>query len=296
MLDCDDLWTPEKLEKQMRFLEEHPDFRAVHSAVKLIDHAGRERLTPKSDIRFDDLVKFPCAAFPSAVVMQREALFECGLFNPTKRACQDLDLFLRFTSQYPIGCINEPLVIRRVLSDGLSRNLPTFWHEADRVYRDYRYVFSDQTAAANTLVDLSADFLLDAVYARDADIFWNVLGGRPARTSRCRGFLAARRRGCSGTGGIDTRVPDPIATKPQRSRLFSVDPRRLRAAGPAGPFDLASNLQWLNRLPLPPRRRLIAQGPSRPGRGAAGAVRGKNSRAGSGRRMRVRRLTAFEDE
>jgi glycosyltransferase involved in cell wall biosynthesis len=174
MLDCDDLWVPNKLEKQMRFFAEHPEFRAVHCPVKSISPDGHERSAPKSDIRFDDLVLFPCPAFPSAVVMQRDALFECGLFNPTKRACQDLDLFLRFTSQYPIGCIDEPLVIRRVQPDSLSRNLATFWHEADRVYRDYRYVFSDQKAAAKTLIDLSADFLLDAVYARDRDLFWKV--------------------------------------------------------------------------------------------------------------------------
>ena len=174
LLDCDDLWAPDKLEKQMRFLAEHPDCRAVHCPVKVLCPDGQERFVPKSDVRFEDLVIFPCPAFPSAVVMQRDALFECGLFNPTKRACQDLDLFLRFTSQYPIGCINEPLVIRRVQAGSLSRNLATFWHEADRVYRDYRYVFRDEKAAANTLVELSADFLLDAVYARDRALFWNV--------------------------------------------------------------------------------------------------------------------------
>lgn len=173
-LDCDDIWAPDKLEKQMRFLAEHPEFRAVHCPVKTLCTDGQEHFASKSDIRFEDLVHFPCPAFPSAVVMQRDALFESGLFNPTKRACQDLDLFLRFTSQYPIGCVNEPLVIRRVQAQSLSRNLATFWHEADRVYRDYRYVFSDTKAAANTLVDLSTDFLLDAVYARDRELFWTV--------------------------------------------------------------------------------------------------------------------------
>jgi glycosyltransferase involved in cell wall biosynthesis len=174
-LDCDDTWLPGKLAKQMRFLREHPTYRAVHTGIKSIHEDGREIAGHKSEVAFEDLVHFPCPAFPSAVVMQREALFECGLFNPTKRACQDLDLFLRFTSQYPIGCVDEELVVRYIKREGISQNFSTFWHEADRVYRDYRHVFKDDKAAGATLLELHADFLTRAVYARDASLFWKIV-------------------------------------------------------------------------------------------------------------------------
>jgi glycosyltransferase involved in cell wall biosynthesis len=174
-LDCDDTWRADKLDKQMSFLRDHPDYRAVHSGLKVIYDDGRETEAHKSEVRFEDLVVFPCPIFPSALVMNREALFESGLFDPTKKVCEDLDLFLRFTSQYPIGCVDEPLLIRRVQADGASRNLPRFFHDADRVYRDYRYVFADQGAAADALRDLHSDFLLRALYARDSGLFWNVL-------------------------------------------------------------------------------------------------------------------------
>jgi glycosyltransferase involved in cell wall biosynthesis len=141
-LDCDDMWRPDKLEKQMGFLADHPDYRAVHCGLQVLYDDGREG---------------------------------SALFDPTKKVCEDLDLFLRFTSQYPIGVVDEPLLIRRVQADGASRNVPRFYHDADRVYRDYRYVFQDQGAAADTLVDLHSDFLQRAIYARDAGLFWNVL-------------------------------------------------------------------------------------------------------------------------
>jgi glycosyltransferase involved in cell wall biosynthesis len=175
MLDCDDLWSPDKTEKQLAFLNDHPAYRAVHSAVTVRHEDGREVLAHKTQVNFEDLVHFPCPAFPSAVIMQKEAMLECGLFNPTKRACQDLDLFLRFTSQYPIGVVDEPLVIRRVQADGISRNAPVFWHEVDRVFSDYRFVFSDSAAAADTLVELHADFLLRALYARNFEFFWRIV-------------------------------------------------------------------------------------------------------------------------
>jgi teichuronic acid biosynthesis glycosyltransferase TuaG len=172
LLDCDDLWEPRKLERQMRFLGEHPECRAVHTGIKI---HGTDEQFHKRDVRFEDLVRFPCPAFPSALVVHREALFECGLFNPTKKACQDLDLFLRLTSQYPIACVDEPLTIRRVQPDGISRNVRNFWHEADRVYRDYRYVFRDGAAARDALVEVHSDFLQRAIYARNASFAWNVL-------------------------------------------------------------------------------------------------------------------------
>jgi glycosyltransferase involved in cell wall biosynthesis len=174
-LDCDDLWAPGKNEEQLRFLHDNPEYVAVHCGLRVISGDGRELVVHKTEIRFDDLVEFPCPVFPSAFLCQREALFECGLFDPTKRVCEDLDLFLRFTSQYPIGCVDQPLMIRRVQADGASRNLGAFHHDADRVYRDFRYVFEDRAAAADTLVDLHADFLKRAVYARDASFFWRVL-------------------------------------------------------------------------------------------------------------------------
>jgi hypothetical protein len=66
-------------------------------------------------------------------------------------------------------------VIRRVQADGISRNAPVFWHEVDRVFSDYRFVFQNGAAAADTLVELHADFLLRALYARDFGFFWRIV-------------------------------------------------------------------------------------------------------------------------
>lgn len=174
-LDCDDTWVPDKLEKQMQFLAAHPDYRAVHCGLQVHYADGRTLIARKSEVRFEDLVEFPCPVFPSALVVDRDALFECGLFDPTKKVCEDLDLVLRFTSQYPIGCVDEPLVLRRVHAEGASRNLRAFHHDADRVYRDFQYVFADRAAAADTLAEIQADFMTQALYSRDPKLFWQVL-------------------------------------------------------------------------------------------------------------------------
>jgi hypothetical protein len=142
--------------------------------MKVIGRDGSESVVTKTAVAFEDLVDFPCPIFPSAILMHREALLEAGLFDPTKRCCEDLDLFLRFTSEHPIHCVAEPLMVRRAQPDGLSTNIPRFWKEADRVYRDYRHVFRDDARARRTLIELHSDFVLRSLYARDFSTLWKL--------------------------------------------------------------------------------------------------------------------------
>lgn len=173
LLDCDDLWTPEKLEAQMRFLRENPESRAVHAGIKSLYPDGHESINEKRAVVFDDLVQFPCPVMPSALVMRRDALIESGLFDPTLKVCQDVDLCMRFAWLYPIGAIPGVSVIRRVHAQGLSRNEQVFHEEADRVFRDFRSIYKkDETATVATIVELHADFFLRAVYARDLRACW----------------------------------------------------------------------------------------------------------------------------
>src|SRR5262249_12915800 len=84
-LDCDDLWAPRKLELQAAVVAANADCRAVHCGMTTILPGGKEVVYDKGEVTFEDFLEFPCPIFPSAVLMQRQALFECGLFDPTKR-------------------------------------------------------------------------------------------------------------------------------------------------------------------------------------------------------------------
>jgi glycosyltransferase involved in cell wall biosynthesis len=179
-LDSDDLWLPRKLELQVAHINAQADCRAVHCSMRRIGRDGGEAINIKTMVTFEDLVEFPCPVFPSAVMMHRETLIEAGLFDPTKRCCEDLDLFLRFTSEHPIECVSEPLVLRRAGWDGLSANIPRFWQEADRVYREYQHVFQDAGRARDTLIGLHSDFVLRALYIRNFCLVWN-MGRRAVR-------------------------------------------------------------------------------------------------------------------
>jgi hypothetical protein len=79
-----------------------------------------------------------------------------------------------------IACVAEPLLVRRASWDGLSANIPRFWREADRVYREYQHVFKDAFRARDTLIGLHSDFVLRALYKRNFSLAWT-MGRRAVR-------------------------------------------------------------------------------------------------------------------
>jgi glycosyltransferase involved in cell wall biosynthesis len=175
-LDCDDLWDPRKLELQAAAVQANPDCVAIHCGMVNVTLDGREVVHPKGEITFDDFLDFPCPIFPSAVLMQRQVLLECGLFDPTLRCCQDLDLFMRFCfSHGKFYSVPEPLLIRRIQKDGVSRNIAVFWDEAERVYRGFAPLFRDRKRGRAVLREIHVDMALRAMYARDRKLLWRIL-------------------------------------------------------------------------------------------------------------------------
>jgi glycosyltransferase involved in cell wall biosynthesis len=175
-LDCDDLWDPRKLELQAAAVLATPGCVAIHCGMVNVRLDGREVVHPKGEITFDDFLDFPCPIFPSAVLMQKQVLLECGLFDPTLRCCQDLDLFMRFCfSHGKFHSVPEPLLIRRVQKDSVSRNIAVFWDEAERVYRGFAPLFQDQRRGRAVMREIHVDMALRALYARDRKLLWRIL-------------------------------------------------------------------------------------------------------------------------
>ena len=115
-LDSDDLWKPEKLARQVAFFEEHPDILICHTreiwqrGERIVSQAG-QRHKRSGDIFIDALKK--CIIGPSTVMMRRELFEEFGGFREDLEIAEDYELWLRITAKYPVGYIDEPLVIKR---------------------------------------------------------------------------------------------------------------------------------------------------------------------------------------
>lgn len=99
ILDDDDFWSDEKkLEKQVLFLEEHPDYILISGGAIAIDKDGREcyrLLPPETDEEIKKLMLFDCVFPHGATVFRKEAWKTVGGYDEKINLSWDWDLWLR---------------------------------------------------------------------------------------------------------------------------------------------------------------------------------------------------------
>ena len=121
--NSDDEWLSDKLEKQMRFMEEHTEAGACFTEVTLIDNEGNdlsERCLPMEKLfenHYEDqkdwmhffLFLGNCVCHPSALV-RKKVMDEVGGFNLMYCQLADFDLWVRIVTEHPIYVLPEKLI------------------------------------------------------------------------------------------------------------------------------------------------------------------------------------------
>ena len=113
LLDSDDEWEPEKLEKQMRYIDQNPELLAIHTLEKWI-RRGNEVIPPayldKSNNRLWERSLKNCLICPSSVLLHRTVFESVGWFDESLPVCEDYDFWLRLLLNHPVGLTEEKLV------------------------------------------------------------------------------------------------------------------------------------------------------------------------------------------
>ncbi|MEN6370803.1 MAG: glycosyltransferase family 2 protein [Armatimonadota bacterium] len=120
-LDHDDLWAPEKLEKQVHELENEPGAGMVFSAVDVFGPYAHRLAIDQSIIPpqpdFIWLINHGNFVITSSATMvRRETLLEIGLFEPRYSTCDDFDAWLKIARVSSIVYMPEALASYRLHS------------------------------------------------------------------------------------------------------------------------------------------------------------------------------------
>jgi glycosyltransferase involved in cell wall biosynthesis len=139
-LDSDDLWLPQKLERQIDSLRRHPQRKWSYTAFTVVD-AGGEPKTVTSD-RTRSIVSGwiiekmlndeTVIALPSVVVV-RNLLEQLGTFDEQLVMCEDDELWLRLALHSEIDGIDQPLTLIRRHEQHTGDDV-TAWRDRRRVF------------------------------------------------------------------------------------------------------------------------------------------------------------------
>lgn len=122
-MDGDDIALPDRFEKQVTFLDEHPDVGLVGTAFMYIDAenavTGSEPVFVTDEEIRSRLLKHNC--FGHGTVMARRAILQAvGGYDESFRFSQDYDLWLRIAERAPVANIADKLYCWRRTSEAIS--------------------------------------------------------------------------------------------------------------------------------------------------------------------------------
>ena len=123
-MDGDDMMFPERLEKQVKYLQAHSEIDVVGSSAVVIDENDQtlgQRGGSVRAWRMDDL--FMSARFIHPTVAGKTTWFKTWRYDEKLSGCEDMDLWIRSFKESRFADIPEPLLYYR---ESLTLRLPTY--------------------------------------------------------------------------------------------------------------------------------------------------------------------------
>ncbi len=133
LLDSDDRWLPQKLEKQVPYFDRDSAVALCFSSFRIFGnspHSGNEVKVPDNQVLdiHDVLLRTWDMQVPTAV-FRRNILDEVGMFDTAYEYCEDWDMWIRIALHYKVVTCGQTLADYRITEGSLSSSA-----NAKRVY------------------------------------------------------------------------------------------------------------------------------------------------------------------
>ena len=118
-LDSDDIWLPDKLEKQINYLNNHPECDIIGTQISYIDAHGKifnHSNYPIDNKEIKEHIKKginPIAN--SSSIIRKDVFLKCGSYDPTYNLCEDFHLWVRASQWFNFHNIDERLTLYRFI-------------------------------------------------------------------------------------------------------------------------------------------------------------------------------------
>ncbi|WP_230292137.1 glycosyltransferase [Croceicoccus sp. Ery5] len=154
-LDADDRLKPDAIALSLQSLGKSPGAAFAYGGYELV-YPGKLRRRanyhPVHEDAFPAFLRINPVGMHGTVIYRRECLNAVGGFDPSLRACEDHDLYLRLAARYKVACRPDVLAEYWHHGGNMSHDPVTMLRWSERVFEARR----GEAGAAGLLADLEA--------------------------------------------------------------------------------------------------------------------------------------------
>ncbi|MEB3178368.1 MAG: glycosyltransferase [Nostocaceae cyanobacterium] len=126
-IDADDLWTPDKLEAQIKALQKSPEAGLAYSWTSIMNENGEvfysgTPISYEGDV-YANLLLWNFLICGSNPLIRRKAIEQAGEFEPTLCCGEDWDYWLRIASRWHFALVPKVQVLYRKSSGSLTSKM-----------------------------------------------------------------------------------------------------------------------------------------------------------------------------
>ena len=145
-VDCDDLIPPDRIAKQVRFLEQHPEYAAVCGAMSTMTSAGQ----PVADVNARSTTGEITSELRNSItrcslctyLLRTDSVRETGGFRSWFITAEDIDFALRFGERFRVYYESMPTYWYRLhdasITHSQASNARAFFEETARLFQSQR--------------------------------------------------------------------------------------------------------------------------------------------------------------
>ena len=137
----DDYYVLEKIEKQVYYMEKHPQYMISYSdRIKVYENGIQRRLSNKyyrSGNLFEDMLMGKLFIAPQTVMYRSEVFNEVGPYD-ISLAVEDYDMYLRIAKKFEIGYLGEYLCYYRSHKGNTVNNIEKMESETEKILNKWK--------------------------------------------------------------------------------------------------------------------------------------------------------------
>ncbi len=165
-MDADDISYPDRLEKQVAFMDAHPDCVLVAAQVEWINESGNLIGHWKADLQADTpgkirkiLPREDCLAHPSVLI--RRSVTDRYRYDPRQKNAEDYDVWLRMASDNQVLCkVPEILLKLRIHPSSITSSSKKASPGSDKIRCKARYLAAQIRMGRVSFFNLKVFFYL----------------------------------------------------------------------------------------------------------------------------------------